>query len=39
MGWRELDLSALIIRGLERLGLAWDVVRVPPERQAAKQLA
>jgi stearoyl-CoA desaturase (Delta-9 desaturase) len=39
MGWRELDLSALIIRGLERLGLAWDVVRVAPERQAAKQLA
>jgi hypothetical protein len=21
---------------LKRLGLAWDVVRVPPERQAAK---
>ena len=33
---RELDLSALVIRALERLGLAWEVVRVSPERQAAK---
>jgi stearoyl-CoA desaturase (delta-9 desaturase) len=32
--WYEFDLSALIIAGLEKLGLAWDVVRVPPERQA-----
>ena len=32
--WYELDISALIIAGLERLGLAWDVVRVAPERQA-----
>ncbi|CAA9520593.1 MAG: Fatty acid desaturase; Delta-9 fatty acid desaturase [uncultured Solirubrobacteraceae bacterium] len=32
----ELDPSALVIRGLERLGLAWDVVRVTPERQARK---
>ena len=32
--WYELDLSALIIAGLEKLGLAWDVVRIPPERQA-----
>jgi stearoyl-CoA desaturase (delta-9 desaturase) len=32
----ELDPSALLIRALERLGLAWDVVRVTPERQAAK---
>jgi stearoyl-CoA desaturase (delta-9 desaturase) len=35
----ELDLSALVIRGLERVGLAWDVVRVSPERQAAKLAA
>jgi stearoyl-CoA desaturase (delta-9 desaturase) len=28
MRWYEVDLSALFIRGLERLGLAWDVVRV-----------
>jgi stearoyl-CoA desaturase (delta-9 desaturase) len=32
----ELDPSALVIRLLERLGLAWDVVRVSPERQARK---
>jgi stearoyl-CoA desaturase (delta-9 desaturase) len=32
----ELDISSLVIRGLERLGLAWDVVEVPPERQARK---
>jgi stearoyl-CoA desaturase (delta-9 desaturase) len=35
----ELDPSALLIRALERLGLAWDVVRVSPERQAAKLAA
>jgi hypothetical protein len=28
----------LVIRLLERLGLAWDVVRVTPDRQAAKLL-
>jgi stearoyl-CoA desaturase (delta-9 desaturase) len=32
----QLDPSALVIAALERLGLAWDVVRVAPERQAAK---
>jgi stearoyl-CoA desaturase (delta-9 desaturase) len=32
----ELDPSALVIRGLERVGLVWDVVRVSPERQATK---
>jgi stearoyl-CoA desaturase (delta-9 desaturase) len=37
-GW-EVDPSALVIRGLERLGLAWDVVRVDPARQAAKLAA
>jgi stearoyl-CoA desaturase (Delta-9 desaturase) len=36
-GW-ELDPSALVIRGLEKLGLAWDVVRIDPERQAKKVL-
>ena len=29
----EVDPSALVIRGLERAGLAWNVVRVSPERQ------
>jgi stearoyl-CoA desaturase (delta-9 desaturase) len=32
----ELDPSALVIRAMERLGLAWNVIRIAPERQAAK---
>jgi stearoyl-CoA desaturase (delta-9 desaturase) len=32
----ELDPSALLIRAMERVGLAWNVVRISPERQAAK---
>lgn len=32
----EIDLSALIIGALERLGLAWNVVRISPERQAQR---
>ena len=35
----EVDPSALVIRGLERLGLVWDVVRIEPERQARKAIA
>jgi stearoyl-CoA desaturase (delta-9 desaturase) len=35
----EVDPSAIVIRGLEKTGLAWDVVRVPRERQARKALA
>jgi stearoyl-CoA desaturase (delta-9 desaturase) len=35
----ELDPSALVIRVLERFGLAWDVVRVSPERKVAKLAA
>jgi len=34
--WWQVDASALVIRGLERAGLVWNVVRIPPERQAAK---
>ncbi len=34
--WYELDPSAAIIRGLERAHLAWNVVRIDPERQAAR---
>jgi stearoyl-CoA desaturase (delta-9 desaturase) len=33
----QLDPSAAIIRGLELVGLAWDVVRIDPERRARKR--
>jgi stearoyl-CoA desaturase (Delta-9 desaturase) len=33
----EIDPSALVIRAMERLGLAWDVVRVDRERQERKR--
>jgi stearoyl-CoA desaturase (delta-9 desaturase) len=32
----EVDPSALIIGGMEKLGLAWNVVRISPERQAQR---
>ena len=28
--WWQIDLSSMVIRALERLGLAWDVVRFSP---------
>jgi len=34
--WWELDISAGIIRVMEKLGLAWNVIRIAPERQQAK---
>ena len=34
----QLDISAGVIWLLERFGLAWDVVRISPERQARKTL-
>ena len=34
--WWQLDGSALIIRALERAGLAWKVVRIPDARVAAR---
>jgi len=36
---RMLDPSAIVIGTMERLGLAWDVVKISPERQAAKRVA
>ena len=30
----EVDPSALVIRAMEKVGLAWNVVRIAPERQA-----
>jgi stearoyl-CoA desaturase (delta-9 desaturase) len=35
----ELDPSGMIITGLERAGLAWNVVRITPERQRARSVA
>ncbi len=35
----EVDLSGLLVRGLRRIGLAWDVVEITPERQAARLAA
>jgi stearoyl-CoA desaturase (delta-9 desaturase) len=32
----QFDISAYVIWTLEKLGLAWDVVRIAPERQAEK---
>ena len=37
--WWEVDPSGLIISGLERVGLAWNVVRIAPERQRSRTLA
>jgi stearoyl-CoA desaturase (delta-9 desaturase) len=37
--WWELDPSGLLIRLLRRLGLAWNVVSITPERQRAKAAA
>jgi stearoyl-CoA desaturase (delta-9 desaturase) len=34
--WWEIDPSGLIISAMDRLGLAWNVVRITPERQRAK---
>ena len=34
--WYEIDPTGLVIRLMERLGLAWNVVQIPRERQEAK---
>jgi stearoyl-CoA desaturase (delta-9 desaturase) len=39
LGRWQFDASALVIRLLERMGLAWDVVRITPERQRTKLAA
>jgi stearoyl-CoA desaturase (delta-9 desaturase) len=37
--WERLaDPTGLVIAGLEKLGVVWNVVRVSPERQSAKLL-
>jgi stearoyl-CoA desaturase (Delta-9 desaturase) len=37
--WWELDPSAALIALMRRVGLAWDVVRIAPERQTQKLAA
>ena len=39
MRWWEIDLSGLAIRALEKVGLAWNVVTISPERQAQRMAA
>jgi stearoyl-CoA desaturase (Delta-9 desaturase) len=34
--WWELDITGLTIRAMAKAGLAWNVVRIAPERQQAK---
>jgi stearoyl-CoA desaturase (delta-9 desaturase) len=36
--WYELDPSWAIIWTMEKLGLVWNVVRISPERQRAREL-
>jgi stearoyl-CoA desaturase (delta-9 desaturase) len=36
--WWEVDLSGLIIRGMERVGLAYNVVTITPERQKEREV-
>ena len=35
--WWEVDISGLVIAGLERVGLASNVVRIPPARQRERE--
>jgi len=34
--WYELDISGIVILAMAKVGLATDVVRISPERQAQK---
>lgn len=36
LGAAQIDPSAAVVDTLERLGLAWDVVRISPERRLAR---
>ena len=36
LAWYEIDVSGLLIRGMEKVGLARNVVRISPERQLQK---
>lgn len=36
LGRRQVDISAGLIGAMEKVGIAWDVVRVSPEKRGAK---
>jgi stearoyl-CoA desaturase (delta-9 desaturase) len=36
--WTQIDPGGIVIRALEKTGLAWNVVRITPERQAQKSI-
>jgi stearoyl-CoA desaturase (delta-9 desaturase) len=36
--WWEVDLGGLVIRAMKRLGLAWNVVMISPERQEQRKV-
>ena len=36
--WWEIDIGGLVIRAMKRLGLAWNVVLISPERQEQRKL-
>jgi len=37
--WWEVDISGIVIAGMERIGLARNVVRITPERQEQRRTA
>ena len=37
--WWEVDPSGWIIRAMRRVGLAWNVVLITPERQRARAVS
>jgi stearoyl-CoA desaturase (delta-9 desaturase) len=37
--WWEVDVSGLLIRGMEKVGLASNVVTITPERQREREAA
>ena len=39
MRWWEIDISGLTIRAMKRLGLAWNVIVISPERQQQRLAA
>jgi stearoyl-CoA desaturase (Delta-9 desaturase) len=39
LSWRQPDISAWVIRAMEKTGLCWDVVRVSEEHRGRKRYA